>query len=197
MADLQIKITKENLDIFLQGDNEFVFSIFCDIRKNGLGQLNNINLKTTNSIASNNFYNTNQPIYNSESKGPASFIEKKVSPFSTEHSSTETSTKSNSGISLEDFILSKNPTTNIQKTTVFVYYLSIILQNHNITLNNITNCYKKMNYKVPTNLQQNIFDICGSKYGYMKKEQGYYHMTEEGKHFVEHVLPKKISWYIL
>ena len=39
MSDLQIKLTLGKMDMFLQGDGELVYKVFCDIRDNGLGLL--------------------------------------------------------------------------------------------------------------------------------------------------------------
>ncbi len=190
MADLQIKITEDNLDIFLQGGDTFVFNIFCDIRKNGLGQLNNIHIATKSPVHQDDFDGSFTPSYSNDEQ-PLSSSASSALKESTSAEYSSATEETVSAIGLEDFIADKNPTTYVQKTTVFVYYLSIILKKDDVNLEHITHCYHKMNYKIPANLQQNLVDICGSKYGYIKKEQGHYRMTDTGKHFVEDILPKK------
>ena len=44
MSDLQIKITVGDIDVFLQGEGNLVYKVFCDIRENGVGELKNCNV---------------------------------------------------------------------------------------------------------------------------------------------------------
>lgn len=199
MADLQIKLTLGSLDIFLQGDGELVYKVFSDIRDNGLGLLNEVP-----SVVEGDDVSKDENIEDDT-------VERKVvepqesAVLATSHKAK--SRKKNgisnvqlikdldlsgtrSGKSLKAFMEEKNPATNVQKTTAFVYYLQTFLELEEITIDHIFTCYKSMNYRIPNNLQQNLTDTSSSRYGYINRKDGKYSMTIIGSNFIEHDLPK-------
>lgn len=93
-------------------------------------------------------------------------------------------------MSLKKFVEEKNPTSNLQRTTVFIYYLQMALGLKQITMNHIYTCYKAMDFECPNNLKQNLNDTCSSRYGYVSRKNGNYAITAIGKTFIENDLPK-------
>lgn len=87
--------------------------------------------------------------------------------------------------------MEKQPSTNIQRTTVFVYYLQYKLNIPNITIDHVFTCYKEMGIREPENLVQNISDTASSRYGYIDRQGGKLTMSVKGRNFVEHDLPEK------
>jgi DNA-binding MarR family transcriptional regulator len=97
---------------------------------------------------------------------------------------------SKNGVTLQQFIEQKKPKSNVEKTTVFVYFLQNHLNELEITIDHIFTCYKSIaSYKIPENLQQNLTDTASSKYGYLDRKDGKYTMSTRGTNFVEHDLP--------
>lgn len=97
---------------------------------------------------------------------------------------------SKEGVTLQQFIDQKKPKSNVEKTTVFVYFLQNYLNETEITIDHIFTCYKSItSYKIPENLQQNLTDTVGSRYGYLDKKDGKYTISTRGINFVEHDLP--------
>jgi hypothetical protein len=97
---------------------------------------------------------------------------------------------SKDGVTLQQFIDQKKPKSNVEKTTVFVYFLQNYLNELEITIDHIFTCYKSItSYKIPENLQQNLTDTASSKYGYLDRKDGKYIMSTRGINFVEHDLP--------
>lgn len=199
MADLQIKLTLGSLDIFLQGDGELVYKVFSDIRDNGLGLLNEVPSVVEGDDVSKDENIEDDTVERKEVESQESAV------LATSHKAK--SRKKNgisnvqlikdldlsgtrSGKSLKAFMEEKNPTTNVQKTTAFVYYLQTFLELEEITIDHIFTCYKSMNYRIPNNLQQNLTDTSSSRYGYINRKDGKYSMTIIGSNFIEHDLPK-------
>lgn len=199
MADLQIKLTFGSLDIFLQGDGQLVYKVFSDIRDNGLGHLKEVPSITENTDYSKDEDNAGDTVRYKETEL------QKPSILSVSHKNRSKKKNGTSSFqllkdldlsgasstkSLKEFIEEKNPTTNIQKTTAFVYYLQTLLDVDEITSDHIFTCYKAMNYRIPNNLKQNLNDISSSRYGYIDRKDGKYTMTVIGSNLIEHDLPK-------
>lgn len=199
MADLQVKLTLGKLDLFLQGDGELVYKVFSDIRDNGLGLLNDLQSVEENTDILDNDYNGEENIERKEEE------DQEASNSTQSHKAKSRKKNGMSNIqlikdldlsgtdsikSLKDFMEEKRPASNVQKTTVFVYYLQNFLELDEITIDHIFTCYKSMNYRIPNNLQQNLSDTSSSKYGYINRKDGKYSMTILGSNLIEHDLPK-------
>lgn len=195
MSDLQIKITVGDIDVFLQGEGDLVYKVFCDIRENGVGELKNCNV-THNAPNIKNDINTakkkDEKITTTEVAGANAKSKKKVPQSSgqllkdldlSEHNGAEKS--------LKDFIAEKNPGSNVQKTATFVYYLENMLKLQEITIDHIFTCYKLMGYRMPNNLQQNLADTCSSRYGYIGRKDGKFTMTVVGNNYIEFDMNKE------
>lgn len=94
---------------------------------------------------------------------------------------------------LIDFVTEKQPKSNVQKTTVFVYYMQKILNISSITIDHIYTCYKELGVKVSENLDQNLRDCSSSKFGYIDYKSGTCSMTVRGDNLVEHDLSPKTN----
>lgn len=85
---------------------------------------------------------------------------------------------------LKDFVISKNPQSNIERTLLFVYFL-----NKNgisaITMKHIAACYEICEIAAPKNLQQNLRDNCSARYQYLQNVQNNYYVTPKGMDFCE------------
>lgn len=189
MSELQIKITIGETDFFLQGDGELVYKVFSDIRQNGIGKLNcQCVSNTQNSIEDFD----NSSMQNNESK---STNEVKVSTSKSKKRTLQSSGqllkdldlsgRNGANKSLKEFIDEKKPSSNVQKTATFVYYLQNILNIKEITIDHIFTCYKLMSFRIPNNLPQNLADTCSSKYGYISRKDGKYAMTVMGNNYIE------------
>lgn len=90
----------------------------------------------------------------------------------------------------QEFVDEKKPTTNIDFTTVAVYYLSEVLKLNDITPDHVYTCYKVVARKVPGSLKANIYDA-SSKYGYLNaQDMNAIAVSHHGENHVEHDLPK-------
>ncbi|WP_100489196.1 hypothetical protein [Sporolactobacillus pectinivorans] len=97
---------------------------------------------------------------------------------------------SKEGFTLQQFLDQKKPKNNMQKTTIFVYFIENYLNEKEITIDHIYTCYKSIaSYKIPENLQQNLTDATGSRYGYLIRKDGKYTVSTIGINLVEHTLP--------
>ena len=192
MSDLQIKITMGDLDIFLQGEGELVYKVFSDIRQNGIGELKNA--RAVDKSMSNPQVTEIQksPTKNEEQQAT---IEPAATPIKSRKKVVQSggqllkdldlSERNGANVSLKDFVAEKNPSSNVQKTAVFVYYLQNKLNIEEITIDHIFTCYKSMSFRMPNNLKQNLTDTCSSKYGYISRKDGKYTMTVVGANYVE------------
>lgn len=108
-----------------------------------------------------------------------------VAKESGEHSCTEEIlVLTNNGIDLRDFLFSKKPVSNIERTLLFVYFLN---QKgiKNVSSKHIAACYEICELNTPGNLTQNIRDACSARYGYLENIQNCYHVTQMGLQFCE------------
>lgn len=65
--------------------------------------------------------------------------------------------------SLKDFYAKKRPSSAMEMTTVFVYYLCSMLKINNVGLDHLYTCYKEVGQKVPVALRQNLLDTARRK----------------------------------
>lgn len=92
--------------------------------------------------------------------------------------------------SLKDFYTEKDPTTGMEKTATFVYYLKTMLKTTNVGLDHIYTCYKAVGEPVPGALKQNIADTSSRK-GYIDTANFEdIQLSTIGENFVEHELPR-------
>jgi len=196
MAELQIKLVLGNLDMYLQGESDTVYKLFCDIRDNGLGRMND-----SFGVQKIEMHQEDDDIK------VCSEIEKNKDRELGELQRTKNK-KKNTGTAmqlvrdldlsqrgevkgLKEFMEEKKPSTNVQRTTAFVYYLQICLEIDEITIDHIYTCYKTMNYRIPDNLQQNLSDTSSNRYGYINRKDGKYMISVRGSNLIEHDLPKR------
>lgn len=194
MSDLQLKITMGDIDINLQGEGEMVYKIFKELREGGLGALHK---GQTHSISQKADESNNAELESSR-RDEQTAPEKRPSKSRKKNNNKQPQLIKNLDLSggginksLRDFVAEKKPTTNIERTPVFVYYLQNTLQLTEITIDHIFSCYKDIGVRLPQNMQQNLFDTASSKYGYIEVNNGNYTMSILGTNFVEHDLPKK------
>ena len=96
--------------------------------------------------------------------------------------------------SLKEIFEQKSPESNIDKNTVFVYYLQEVLGLQGITLDHIYTCYMETKQRIPGNLRQSIFDTASSRYGYLDtKDVKNIKLSTQGQNLVIHDLPRKIQ----
>lgn len=94
--------------------------------------------------------------------------------------------------SLKDFHGKKSPETNLERNTVFVYYLIEILGRTGITMNHIYTCYRAIGLRLPGNIKQSITDSASGRYGFLDATKGEdIKMTSLGQNLVMHDLPRK------
>ena len=192
MAELQLKLTKGKFDLELQGDKESVLELFNDIRKNGLGKLQESSIKN-DSFSKTDETNSNDinTSYKQITTVPVISKSRKRKPPTLQLINNIDLYGKNGAISLKEFVSKKRPKTNIENSTAFIYYLETIINIKPITINHIYTCYKIMGLRIPNNLQQNLSDISSKRYGYANRKDGDYSMTILGINFVEHDLPAK------
>ena len=99
------------------------------------------------------------------------------------------SSKSNSQ-SLRDFYASKNPTSAMEKNTVFVYFLQQIAKVSPITLDHIYSCYTDVNSKYPNALRQSVADTAFHRGWLDTSSFADIKLATPGENYVEHDLPK-------
>ena len=193
MSELQLKITMGDIDINLQGEGDLVYKIFKELREEGLGSLQKGQAHST--LPKGN--SANDANDESEHSETAASPEKKPRSRKKNNAKQPQLVKdldlSGNGAekSFKDFIDEKRPKSNIEKTTVYIYYLQNILKIDGITMDHVFTCYKNSGGKLPINLQANLTDTSSSKYGYIETVGGKYKMSIAGINFVEHDLPKK------
>ncbi len=85
---------------------------------------------------------------------------------------------------LKEFLISKNPQSNIERTLLFVYFLNKQGLTA-ITMKHIAACYELCEITAPKNLQQNLRDNCSARYQYLKNVQNSYYVTPKGFEFCE------------
>ena len=92
---------------------------------------------------------------------------------------------------LRAFFAEKSPSSALEKTAVFVYYLKSILKADNITPDHLYTCYKYVGVPVPGNLRQNIIDTASRKGAIDTSDMMNIQITTAGENFVEYELPKE------
>jgi hypothetical protein len=155
MSDLQLKITMGDIDINLQGEGEMVYKIFKELREGGLGALHK---GQTHSISQKADESNNAEL-ESSSRDEQTAPEKRPSKSRKKNNNKQPQLIKNLDLSggsinksLRDFVAEKKPTTNIERTTVFVYYLQNTLQLTEITIDHIFSCYKDIGVRLPQNI---------------------------------------------
>jgi hypothetical protein len=201
MSDLQVKITLGTVDINLQGEGELVYKIFKELCSEGLGALypaisDSEPDPTESTTESNSELNqadlsAEQNDNDQSSAKPKNKSRKKGSVKPSQFIKTLDLSGNEQIISLKDFVEEKIPASNVQKTTVFVYYLQNKLALTDITIDHVFTCYKNIGARIPTNLPQNIADACSSRFGYLDRTNGKLSVSVAGTNFVEHDLPPK------
>ncbi len=102
-----------------------------------------------------------------------------------EESSTDTILKlTENGQALKEFLISKNPQSNIERTLLFVYFLSKQGLTA-ISMKHIAACYEICEIAAPRNLQQNLRDNCSARYQYLQNVQNNFYVTQKGLDFCE------------
>lgn len=92
---------------------------------------------------------------------------------------------------LKEFFEKNFPNTNIERNTVFVYYLQKTLRRDKITIEHIFTCYKEIGLMIPGNLKQSIVDT-SSRYGYLDaSNMKDIKVVVMGENLVEQKLSKK------
>ena len=195
MTELQLKIVFGNTEIFLQGDGELVCQLFSDIRKNGLGSINDFrefSKKVEDDIdfSKSSDISNNKQNFESYSKTTKS-KKKSISSNPQLIKNLDLSGKKGEVESLKDFLEKKKPKSNVQITTACVYYLQNKLNIDEITPDHIFTCYKTAGYRMPNNLMQNLTDTCSSRYGYLSRKDGKYTLSVLGTNLIEFDLPKQ------
>lgn len=102
-----------------------------------------------------------------------------------EESSTDVILKlTENGQALKEFLISKNPQSNIERTLLFVYFLSKQGLTA-ISMKHIAACYEICEIAAPRNLQQNLRDNCSARYQYLQNVQNNFYVTQKGLDFCE------------
>lgn len=196
MADLQVKITIGAMDVFLQGEGELVYKILSDLRENGIGKLSDGGFSQNKEASAMQQETDKIEMDELKETGSASAMPSKTRKKSNQSTGQllkdlDLSGRNGADCSLKDFIAEKNPTSNVQKTAAFVYYLENILKLDEITIDHVFTCYKTMGYRMPNNLQQNLTDTCSSRYGYISRKDGKFSMTVVGSNYIEFDIGKE------
>lgn len=95
--------------------------------------------------------------------------------------------------SLRDFYSKKAPSTGLEKSAVFVYYLQKVAGVKDIGVNHMYTCYKDVNEKVPGALRQSLVDTSARKGWIDTKSMDNITITTHGENLVEHELPREIK----
>lgn len=93
--------------------------------------------------------------------------------------------------SLKDFYAKKRPSSAMEMTTVFVYYLCSVLKINNVGLDHVYTCYKEVGQKVPAALRQNLLDTAHRKGTIDTSSLDNVTLTTRGENMVELDLPPK------
>ena len=195
MAELQLSIKIGNVDMNLQGEGELVYKIFKELRDGGLGVLSQKPISddfadTSSGLGTEELNQDDTPAPEKKSQR----TKKKGSPKQPQLvKNLDLSGKDVGKSSLKEFVTEKAPSTNIERTAVFIYYLQNTLELEDISIDYVFSCYKDVNARLPANLQQNLTDTASSRYGYIEVNSGKYTVTTIGSNLVEHDLPKGSS----
>jgi len=191
MGNIHIEITHGESSIRLEGEGPLILEIFRDLRENGLGKIQNPGSgnssekqKATEVVKEKKLPDTKGK--KSESKAKNSTKKK----YQLQLDKSLDLTVSVEGKKLSDFYAEKKPSSNIENSLVFIYFLQNYLKISNITIDKIYTCYDWLKIRIPGDLKQNLNDISSSRYGYIETQNGEYTVSIKGKNFVEHELPK-------
>lgn len=88
------------------------------------------------------------------------------------------------GRPIKEYVDEKRPTSNIERSLLFVYYLEE-LGIEAISAKHIESCYELCGFNEPGNLTQNLRDACSSRYGYLESVQNRFQTTEKGRAFID------------
>jgi hypothetical protein len=95
--------------------------------------------------------------------------------------------------SLADFVAEKKPNSNLEKITIFVYYLKHDLNIERINPSHVFTCFKDQNWRVPADLV-NAMQFTASQKGWLDtSDMENVIITTIGENHVEHDLPRKTS----
>jgi hypothetical protein len=92
---------------------------------------------------------------------------------------------------LAQFISEKKPSSNREKSVVFVYYLQNILEETPITSNHIYTCFKSIGSRVPSNLDNTLSWVASQRGWLNTSSMANIKVTPHGENLIEHDLPKK------
>lgn len=196
MADMQLKITMGDIEISLQGEGELVYKILKELREEGLGALHRDKNNVTHGAE---FLSEGQTDEHSKETTDREVVAEKKTPKAKKKAPAKQPqlikdldlSGKGVGQSLKDFVSEKKPSTNIERTAVFVYYMQNTLSIPEITMDHVFSCYKDIGVRFPQNLPQNLNDTASSRYGYIENDNGKYTMSIIGMNLIEHDLPKK------
>lgn len=91
---------------------------------------------------------------------------------------------------LKEFFDEKAPESNVKKVAVFVYYLQLIANIEEVSINQVFTCFNSLGIRLPADLSSTLREASRSRYGYIEIENGVYTITVHGINLVEHDLPK-------
>ena len=93
--------------------------------------------------------------------------------------------------SLRDFYTEKNPKSNLERPTLFVYYLSKYKGIHEVLPGHLIACYQEVGAKKPVRPDQSIRDVTSGK-GWLAAGTtvGTAILTISGENLIEHDLPR-------
>lgn len=94
-------------------------------------------------------------------------------------------------VSLRDFVAEKQPTDNMGRTVVAIYYLSHTLNLDEIQADHVFTCYREMGWKLPSGNFRNHLYVTASRKGWIDtSNMDRISLTAGGINHVEHDLPK-------
>ncbi len=96
---------------------------------------------------------------------------------------------------LSDFVKEKNPSSNKQKIIVAIYYLHHELNHSSIDPNAVYTCFKHMNWRVPANIESELFWLASQRGWLDTSNRMDIKITTHGENFVEHDIVKKNKKY--
>lgn len=171
----KVKINVKEGTIELEGNEQFVSKYLEEFKAN-------ITSKSTNSS------NVPAPEYSNDSKKVSNKPKSarkgiSLSPIPIDLKSSKPN--------LRDFYKSKNPSTNQEKITLFVYYINKNLEITNVLPGHIVSCYKEVGDRLPLNIPQMFKDITHLKSWIEPSgEAGSVKTTISGDNLIEHDLPR-------
>jgi hypothetical protein len=92
--------------------------------------------------------------------------------------------------SFYDFVKTKNPSSDITKCVVSVYYIERLL-GEAVSTDHVYTCFKTMGWRIPSNLDNKLYQISSVKGWLMTSDMSNIKVTAKGENLVDHDLPKK------